>query len=248
MENPEKLPLQKDIISKGKWDVLIVLDACRYDVFKALFHKEFNIKPVISSGSCTIEWFYKTFTRKYDDVVYVSGNPYISRFKVTLGDMSYVASKFFYHLTEGWREGWRSINGIFTVCPKTLTLIAKTVANLYKSKRLIIHFLQPHAPYPLCDSLRKYFVNDKGSPDKYLWKALRNNEVDKKLAFECYVRNLKWVMTYVEDLINFFKDKKIVITSDHQEFFGENGIYNHPCGLKDSRLRIVPWAIKKSKK
>lgn len=41
------------------WDLLIVLDACRFDSFRDAFNRYFEgeLREVRSRGSCTPEWF-----------------------------------------------------------------------------------------------------------------------------------------------------------------------------------------------
>lgn len=126
------------------WDYLIVLDACRYDYF-ALAYKEFlsgDLKKVASIGSATIEWCLKSFTKYYPDVVYVSANPYINSIREISGFKAY---DHFYKVIDVWRLCWDENLG--TVHPKNVNKFARIAVNTYKDKRIIIHYLQPHAPY-----------------------------------------------------------------------------------------------------
>lgn len=45
----------------------------------------------------------------------------------------------------------------------------------------------------------------------------------------------------VSELLKNLSDKKVVITSDHGEAFGEWGIYGHPGGVYIKALTEVPW-------
>ena len=62
----------------------------------------------------------------------------------------------------------------------------------------------------------------------------------KKLKI-CYSYNLKYVLRYVMNLVEKIPYGKIVITSDHGELLGEEGIYGHPAWAKHSKLFEVPW-------
>ncbi|PTD94209.1 hypothetical protein C9439_03940 [archaeon SCG-AAA382B04] len=62
-----------------EWDICIVLDACRYDVFKDLY-KEYlrgELEKRKSKGSNTLSWLKNTFPKTYN-ITYVSSNPFIS--------------------------------------------------------------------------------------------------------------------------------------------------------------------------
>jgi hypothetical protein len=58
------------------WDNLIILDACRYDIFKN--HSKFinqNIEKKVSQGSWTLEFIKSNFVGKsFHDTVYVTSN------------------------------------------------------------------------------------------------------------------------------------------------------------------------------
>ncbi|PTD94171.1 hypothetical protein C9439_03750 [archaeon SCG-AAA382B04] len=57
-----------------------------------------------------------------------------------------------------------------------------------------------------------------------------------------YKQNLKKVLKTVSNLIKEVEnDKKIIITSDHGEAFGEKGIWNHPKESNLDVLREIPW-------
>jgi len=56
-----------------------------------------------------------------------------------------------------------------------------------------------------------------------------------------YLQNLELVLRYVTDLVEKIPYGKIVITSDHGELLGEDGIYGHPAWAKHPKLFEVPW-------
>lgn len=62
------------------WDTLIILDACRNNLFHEVVDKsKFDeITTVRSPGSFTREWISETFDDKHGDIVYVTGNPIVS--------------------------------------------------------------------------------------------------------------------------------------------------------------------------
>ena len=131
------------------WDFLIILDACRYDFFEDLYRNylEGNVKKAISPAIHTMDWLNKVFPDFYDDIVYVSANPYInSRIEVTdpLGN-KYKGKKHFFKIVDVWKWGWD--NKLGTVPPSEVNKAVLKVKDNYKNKRFILHYIQPHAPY-----------------------------------------------------------------------------------------------------
>ncbi len=131
-------------VMEQKWDYLIILDACRYDYFEQLRQQYLpgTLQKKTSVGSSTPEWTKKSFTDYYDDVVYISANPYINSF-CPVRDFS--ANKHFHKIYDLWRDSWDSEKD--TVLPGTVTARAIEIINANSSKRAIIHYLQPHEPY-----------------------------------------------------------------------------------------------------
>jgi hypothetical protein len=57
---------------------------------------------------------------------------------------------------------------------------------------------------------------------------------------EAYAENLKIVLSHIAYLASRLSGR-IIITSDHGEFLGENRRFGHPCGNYDPIVRKVPW-------
>lgn len=72
--------LKEQEITEGKWDILIILDACRYDFFRKVYGNYLpgHLKKRKSRGSGTTEWLAKTFKEVYD-ITYISANPYVKQ-------------------------------------------------------------------------------------------------------------------------------------------------------------------------
>jgi len=62
---------------------------------------------------------------------------------------------------------------------------------------------------------------------------------DEKLR-QAYEENLKIVLSYVAQLLEKLSGK-IVVTADHGELLGEEGVYGHPVGHHVRPLMEVPW-------
>lgn len=126
-----------------EWDNLIILDACRYDFFRDLYDDYINgeLKKVRSRGSTTLTWLKSNF-KSYNDVDYVSSNPYINSYGVEFADFN--ATNRFNKIIDVWDFGWSE--ELKTVPPKETKEAAMKVGNR-SDKRKIIHFLPPHYPY-----------------------------------------------------------------------------------------------------
>lgn len=136
--------VEKVSVMEENWDYLIILDACRYDYFSKLYrgYLRGDLKKHVSLGSSTIEWCKKSFQKRYNDVVYISANPYINS-KVEVKGFN--AKDHFYRVIDVWSWGWNEDSG--TVHPNEVNKAVRTFKNDYPDKRFIIHYLQPHAPY-----------------------------------------------------------------------------------------------------
>lgn len=139
----ESSPKELDIMSEP-WKYLVILDACRYDYF-ASTHSSFlrgRLRPIRSRGSCTLEFLKKTFTGRYEDVIYISSNPYANSRVPQLG---FDAKKHFGKVVDVWLSGWDKSAG--TVPPGKVNESALISHRRHPDKRLIVHYMQPHAPY-----------------------------------------------------------------------------------------------------
>ncbi|MFI4910818.1 MAG: hypothetical protein ACIAQZ_04025 [Sedimentisphaeraceae bacterium JB056] len=208
------------------WDYLIILDACRYDYFTEIY-KSFlpgNVEKRISLGSCTPEWRNNNFPDSYSDIVYISGNPMICKDKSIY---DYKAGEHFFEVFEIWKNKWNSQIG--TVLPGDLTEQAIRIINQYNDKKIIVHYLQPHAPY-ICsgvsgcktanDFQKKGYCNEFGIRRK-LFDFLRPYAKKSKLLgnhSEWYLR--KWLN--IEPLKPIEKAWRELCTTGLRQKYREN--------------------------
>jgi hypothetical protein len=132
-------------VMQESWNHLILLDACRYDVFAQCWNRFFpagRLECGDSIGTATVEWRDRSFPNQYPDVVYVSSNPYINSRKPALG---FYAPDHFHAIVDVWATDWDSTAG--TVYPDKVTRAALGAHRDFPDKRLIVHYIQPHAPY-----------------------------------------------------------------------------------------------------
>jgi len=207
------------------WDVLVVLDACRYDVLN--IENPWNVEccDVVSQESNTGPWFEYNFLdipqKRARDIVYVTANPRVNKSKT--------GSNWFGHLEETHEYAWDSDIG--TVHPDDLTDAALRMHDAYPDRRLVAHYVQPHGPLA-------------GSDDPFLsrdfYRRLQQGDVSREYTIEIYSQSLQYALKEVDRLVSHVNGD-VVVTSDHGESFGEGGLYGHPPGAKSKYLLQVPW-------
>jgi hypothetical protein len=221
------------------WDLVVVLDACRADVFADVVRDgdyEFEAgETAISPGSTSTEWLSAVFGRASDDaladVAYVTGNPYST--KVLDGDR-------FGHIEEVWRDGWDDDRG--TIPPRPITNRAFAAGRVRAADRLVVHYMQPHFPSVVEDD-DGIALDDWGDQPMSVWEELRFGRRTEADVWERYRRNLEAVLEDVELLLANVDADRAVVTADHGNAFGEHYIYGHPGGVGIPALREVPWCV-----
>jgi len=232
-----------DIIYED-WDNLLILDACRYDLFKSFEIPEGKLENRISRGSSTKEFLHGNLSgKKLLDTVYITANPQFYKHSDEL-------ETEFHDTWEIWlEEGWNEEYG--TVLPETIEEKTIEASEEYPNKRLIVHFLQPH--YPFIGEGTDPFSGIDSSMDAdgpNCWDRLMRNEISiaVKDIWSAYRNNLERVMPTIERLVNILEGRTI-ITSDHGNMIGErarpihNVEWGHPRGIYTKQLVKVPWLI-----
>jgi len=136
-----------DYIFEENWDVLIILDAGRYDIFaklhETLLNKIGRLEYRISYGPPTERYIKGNFLRAkvikhLNNIVYISANPVTD---IALGKYK----KCFYKYLPVWK--FSRTEEFVATFPEDVSYYAlKTYLRIPKDKKLIIHFLQPHHP------------------------------------------------------------------------------------------------------
>ena len=237
-----------------EWDALIVLDACRVDALSRLASEfEFlgDVDSVRSVGSTSGEWMAQTFDRAYEreiqrtamvtanvhsETVLREGNapPQWIDAPVAWPAWDPVDPAAFSRLEEVWEHGWDDDLG--TVPPRRVTDSAITIGREEDHDRLIVHYLQPHAPY-----LER---NGSGEVTTRLAEpldALQSGHIEWERAWEAYLENLRVVLSEVELLVENLDAERVILTADHGEAFGELGFYEHPVSCPHPAVKRVPW-------
>lgn len=227
-------------VAEEDWDNLIVLDACRYDIFTECLHNaDEEVKSAfdgeltsVKSQSCyTNQFLRRSFQdRDMTDTVYVTASPHL--WKSLHGERAKLDLDF-HAIYHSWEKSHH---------PEVTTTDAKAIHEEYPNKKLIVHYMSPH--WPFIGEVGEEAFGDDDSPMWQEWTAARHHgETDT--VRKAYYENMKIVLEHVADLIPAL-DGKTVVTSDHGQLLGEtiwpipiNG-YGHP-EIHQPELVRVPW-------
>ncbi len=140
-----KVRKQKHLIHKGDWDIIIILDACRYDYFKEEY-KNFlsgELKKAHSPGSNTYTWLRLVFNKWYNITLY-SAHPALNSLGIERA--GYKALPHFRKIVDIWNKGW--VKELSTVPSEEVnkTVLEDVKRGALKGKN-IIWYMQPHAPW-----------------------------------------------------------------------------------------------------
>lgn len=265
-------PLGTNIYDR-EWDVLVLLDACRFDALLSVANEYDFLNPMTidligSPGSTSMEWMLKTFTEAYradiERTRYLSTNGHLGQFagastpylsfsqvnetrvanadwvdrvlrgplaeRMAVAESDFAAVEHLYHLSERNPYG-------HTPLPDDVTDRAIQAGREHDPDRLIIHYMQPHAPYLKGAIDRGYIEDYESSP----FEALRNG-IPFNLVWDAYIENLRLVLDSVSRLLRNLDADTVAITADHGDCFGELGfLYSHPAGVPHPDLKGVPW-------
>lgn len=219
------------------FDYLIILDACRYDTFKENNHIKGNLSKKNSLAPHTSEWPRKTFTKKHNDLIYVSASILTS----TKDKTGFAVKDYVYKLENVWEYGWNE--QYQTVLPQTVKDVTLNLIKRYPSKRFIIHFIQPHQPFIKNGYSIGGVTNlEQKRNTKSAFQLAKSGKIKREEILELYRDNLILVLKEVEKLVAEL-DGKIIITADHGEAFGEKFIWEHVPGVYIKELIEVPWLV-----
>ena len=238
-----------------EWNHLIILDDCRFDVFKEEFEKRDlpgRLTWRFSLGSWTGEFLAKNFPgEKYEDIIFITANPFVDK---------YLTGKF-YRIISVWKTRWNE--EYQTVPPREVYKATVKAAKGYPDKKLVVHFLQPHHPYfalkfqdktmrIIKDSIKEgdFRMDDVvNEPLNELYLSPIYGKFHLRKLIWAYRENLNIVIPYVEMLLHRLRGKSVV-TADHGELFGERVIrllpikvYGHGIGRNPNLIKVPWWVI-----
>lgn len=226
------------------WDTLLLLDACRYDVFVTTSSLPGELSRVTSRGSNTVEFLRGNVAgRDLRDTVYVTANPQYRRYQDEL-------EAEFHAVYDVWRtDGWD--DEFNTVLPGTTTDRALDAAERHPNKRILVHYIQPHYPFLDPDTtFDKRHLHNEGGETIDFWHEIMFDQldVDAGEVWRLYQRSLARSLPEVERFVNRVEGKHVV-TSDHGNVVGERAWpvpireWGHPESTYIDELVTVPWLV-----
>jgi len=226
------------------WDNLLILDACRYDMFANHHELPGRLESRISRGAATVEFLRGNFVdRSLEDTVYVTANPQFYRNRDRLPtDLHDVINIW---RTDGWDDEYQ------TVLPETVNEYALEAIDRYPHKRLVVHYIQPHYPFLGSEtSFDKNHLNLEQPDEERVWDQLMTGRlnVDRDVLWQLYVDNLLHALPHAEALMTALSGKTVV-TADHGNMLGERASpvpikeWGHPRGIYTKQLVKVPWLV-----
>ncbi|WP_101296762.1 hypothetical protein [Halegenticoccus soli] len=241
------------------WDNLLILDACRFDMFERLNSVPGELQWRRSKGSATREFVQNNFAgKRFHDCVYVTGNPFVSM----------DASDAFHAVVDVWDAHWD--DDLETVTPDTMREALFRAEAEYPNKRLVGHFVQPHHPFigPTGRDLlgdtsgnrrareRALNMNSETADappnvERRVWQLAETGDLDLEMLRRAYDENLEVALPIVEELVETLRGKTVV-TSDHGNLIDEPAYrvlsagsrrFGHPMYATAEALVKVPWLV-----
>ncbi|MDS0282282.1 hypothetical protein [Haloarcula onubensis] len=205
-------------------------------------------------GSASREFILNNFgDKQLHDTIYVTAN---SHFEQLDDDVFFYVERVYGDVTVDGRQ------------ETNRRLLEATVElhQTYPNKRIITHFMQPHAPYiseraaelreQIASESKFSFSLDDGSQSHSdsllefhsLLTARRFGFLSDRVLREVYQYDFEHILGYVESLIDEL-DGKTVLTADHGELLGERlpplylRDWGHGYNLFSKPVRTVPWFV-----
>lgn len=239
-----KRPDQHDRLAETDWDVLIILDACRYDALQQVTH--WPVERCRSPGSATDHWLDQCeHSGVLEDSYVATGNA-----NYTNRDLGALETKHVYE------DHWD--NRLGNVRPGSVLEAADEFID-DGDRPVVAHILPPHAPYiaevgdtwiPAFPDLDTWRRNpDRDDEDKLSPQvAMATGHVDMERAVAGYQASVEATWNAILPAIGRYlkRDLTVVVTADHGETFGrwrDWKLYGHPNRVHLRPLVEVPWVV-----
>lgn len=223
------------------WDVLVLLDCARVDMFEAVREEFPFLAPVETHrtpGTNSAEWMDVTFVDEYADemrrTAHLTANP---------NSADHLDGERFDLLEEIWRYGWDEETG--TVPARTVTDRAIAVGRNRRPERMIVHYMQPHPPFVPRPDIDAVQVTRPGDDRRGMNVEELHEEGGYSLEelWEAHLDNLRYVLPEVDLLLSNLDADRVVVSADHGQALGEDGVLGHPASSTVEAVRRVPWSV-----
>jgi hypothetical protein len=246
-------PVGRSIYS-ADWDVAIVLDSARVDLFEQALAESAiasTADAVWSRGSITTEWLSQTFRPPATDDIakttLLSANPHTStvfrdgewltnadEVSIPYPENPAVAMGTFHEVREMWRTHATTAGAVTAE-----TMAAATIQTYREQGGLLVSFwLQPHEPFIAPDAP----IEGGAATEENVWATLAAGDGDPEAVWEAYRANHRYALSWVETVCKSV-DARVLVTADHGNLFGDLGQYGHPFGMLHPAVRKVPWLV-----
>lgn len=220
-------------------DIIVILDGCRYDLFREIVG-EYDWLPSSTSSILSPA----SHSRGFSEEISKMPSDWLSSTAIftTNDHLTRESSKTSFCEFESLSElAWDNELGRTTPDVLTDRGIEFWRKNSDKCERMVLWYMFPHAPLKPFIGDNRFFENIAHHKDERdtVWHLVRTGELTKQEVWEGYLENLRWVLEYVE-LLKDSVDGSILITADHGNAFGELGVYGHPYGVPIRQIRQVP--------
>lgn len=234
---PERSP-----IPDRDWDNLLLLDACRYDLFEECNILPGELEPYYSIASSTSEYVVKTFQGKtFPEIVCVTSTP--KYYNPNVEDS-------FHDIVHVWKDDWEEEHRL--VLPEVMNERVFEACEEYPNKRILAHYIPPHQPFigPTGKQMphQVQFSGDVIKMDMEqpnVWESIRTGVYEWERVWQAYKENLEGALPAIADVMDELQGKTVV-TSDHGNVFGrvrEFGVIGHPGKRHVKPLIQVPWLV-----
>ena len=216
------------------WDVLLVLDAARADMY---FEVASRGRAALSCASASNEWIGKNLAPEYHEemaqTAYVTANPFSADLDPTEFGL----------LDELWRTEWDENQG--TVPPGPVSDHAIAAARSGEYGRVLVHYMQPHFPFigsetPLGRMHKEDF--GYGVNTENVWSRAATGDLDHRELIEAYRQNHRYIYEHVGRVLENVEGI-VAISADHANALGEWGVWGHRPYLPVPAVRTVPWDV-----
>ena len=217
------------------WDVLLVLDAARADMY---FEVAGRGRAALSCASASNEWIGKNFAPEYREemarTAYVTANPFSADLDPTEFGL----------LDELWRTEWDEERG--TVPPEPVSDHAIAAARSGEYERVLVHYMQPHFPFIGADAqfgrMSRANFGD-GDNAENVWPRVALGDLSAQAVIEAYRQNHRYIYEHVQQVLGN-AEGIVAISADHANALGEWGAWGHRQYLPVPALRTVPWDVR----
>ena len=227
-----------DRIERTDWDLLIVLDACRFDALSEVADCAV-VERAVSPVSATPDFLQRGAERDlFGDATYVSANPQTRKYDpVPRGELVDVSER-------GWDDY------LATVPPDVV--YDEALSRLKEGTPVVAHTLQPHFPHicqvgesvvPVPGGYHPEQVDQEIEGQLKMQRALASGTGSLDAASRSYAvaTQFAWDRALEATVEALETGHTVCVTADHGELFGEWGLVEHPVGVRVEELVEVPW-------